>query len=342
MDSPVVDQFTAEYFVLNRISVARQREVRKVLAALTEFAGKSSPEECDEQDLIDYMAFMLESGRHVNTVRHHNHAIRPFFHWAFQRRIVTAERWMRIRDVKDPRGSSANQKPRPYKAAEVREFWRLLDERWPLVPDKRLKRWRNDTCQYRRVWTHAMNLQSRAVISLAVFGGLRQNEIFTIGMADLHPDNEYIVVHGKTVVHDQPKVREVPYTEAGREMVAAWLEFRAWMKPKHEHPWLVVTANATTNPGRVAIARSEPNHRMKQQGFERIPAYVGRYNFHRFRHTFATEQLRAGTELETVSRVLGHASLAQTLVYAEIVKEDTARALRRSEPKFMAALGRAA
>jgi len=43
--------------------------------------------------------------------------------------------------------------------------------------------------------------------------------------------------------------------------------------------------------------------------------------FHSFRHTFATAQLTLGTDLYTVSKLLGHKSIQKTQVYARIVDE---------------------
>jgi len=42
---------------------------------------------------------------------------------------------------------------------------------------------------------------------------------------------------------------------------------------------------------------------------------------HCFRHTFATLQLTQGTDIYTVSKMLGHADVKTTQIYAQIVDE---------------------
>ena len=50
-------------------------------------------------------------------------------------------------------------------------------------------------------------------------------------------------------------------------------------------------------------------------------------HFHTSRHTFATRALRKGARIEFVSKLLGHASIRTTQIYASIVNEDLDNAM---------------
>lgn len=333
-----VEDFANDYFVMEGLTPKRQWLVLQQLRKLETHAGGSA-ETLDDLALRAFLADQLTAGLHVNTVRKHLGAIKPFYRWCWRNRVIDAERWMRIDDVKPPRGSSANGRPRPYTLKEVGRFWDELDEAWPQTSDKFVSRYVRGLSPYRRVWKHAMSLQVQAVASLALFGGLRRSEIRFIEIDDIHPDNEYIVVRGKSPFGERQGYREVPYTEEGRAMVGEWLVFRALLKPAHDRPWLVLTANATPNN---PMSPSHPLNPISRVGFDSLVTSFGAWELHRFRHTAATEWLRAGVTLERVSKLLGHANISQTLGYAELVSDDVARDVRRAEADFVTAVGRRA
>lgn len=51
--------------------------------------------------------------------------------------------------------------------------------------------------------------------------------------------------------------------------------------------------------------------------------------FHNFRHTYATLQLAGGTDIYTVSKLLGHKSLKTTQIYTKVVDESKRLAAER-------------
>ena len=56
--------------------------------------------------------------------------------------------------------------------------------------------------------------------------------------------------------------------------------------------------------------------------------------FHLARHSFATNQLTAGTDITTVSKMLGHSDLKTTMIYAKVVDNVKREAADRVKLKF--------
>lgn len=331
-----ITRFEREYQAYHRISAERRRQQSKLLREFSDYAGKPLTE-VDSSDLTAFAGELVDRGLHVNTVRKKLNQIRPFVSWAYAVNLIDADRYLKLKSVGDPRGATGKTIPKPYTKAEIARLWAELDAHWAKIPAKgnrsqALSRWLSGKGPWGRVWRHAMRLQIDAMIRLALDLGLRRSEIYELSVDDLHYDNEYLVIRGKADPNTgEPKIREVPITDHAREALKDWLEFRALMRPGHERPWLTCWADRSTEP-----MRARRFHTLLQDT-------IGpEWGWHRLRHTCGTERLRSGMTLENVSTLLGHASLQQTLAYAEIAKRDVAKDMERNEAAFGEAMGRAA
>lgn len=320
----LIDRFRREYQDFHSISEARAKEQRALIAALGTEIAPAPLTEATAGDFQGLLGAMVSGGLHVNTVRKKANMVRPFFGWLYATGRIDADTYLRLKSVDNPRGSTARSKPRPYKRAELDEFYAQLEASLPLLPkhgrgSTLIQRWIAGKTRWPRVAGHAMRLQVDAIVALALHCGLRRFEIFQLKPDDLHYDNDYIVVLGKG-----KKVREVPFTEPAREAVRAWLDFRTLMRPECPETWLSCFGHAW-------------NRAMSDDRFaELLLKTVGPgWQLHRFRHTFATERLRSGVPLDVVSTTLGHSTLEQTRGYAEIVKQDVARELEKTEANFV-------
>jgi site-specific recombinase XerD len=340
----VTERFTAEHLVFNNISPGRCHETLIVLGGLESRLEEEGRDlsQVTSADFLGYSSELLAGGLHVNTVRKKMNMLRGFFTWAYTAGVITADQYLRLKAVKNPRGSTGVTQPKPYTTAEMAVFWETINRKLPYLPDRAagergrgsfaVRRWIEGKGPWARVWRHAFRLQLDCMIRLALDLGMRSSEIYGLSVDDVHYDNEYFVVRGKAdPTTGYVKIREIPYTDEARARVYAWLEFRATMRPTHDRPWLVCYAQWRNNP-------------MPEDRFgSLLQDSLGMgWRWHRLRHTCATEWLRAGMDLEQVSRLLGHATLQQTLCYVEISKRDIGKSMARRQGTFNEAVARAA
>lgn len=325
--SDVIDRFCADYHGYNDISPARRVMQRRVL---TQFAAtvEGGLLAAGPNDLRDYLASLIASGLKPTTVGRIRNAIRPFYRWAWQRELVTADLLMGIRDVEAPRGSR-NGVPRPYTRKELAQFWLDLDATYPRVEEKWVVRWRAGRSPWRRVQSHAFRLQVEAIVALALYGGVRRAEMYALTLDDMHYDNEYVVVTGaRKNPEAEVRQRAVPMVEPMRDAIEAWLDFRADMAPGHDSPWLSCWRGDRLKPMRAAR-------------FNSLLGTIGPgYELHRLRHTAATEMLRSGYAIQEVQKIMGHTRIQQTLEYAQLLNEDVLKAAARSGGEFAANIAR--
>lgn len=326
----VLDRFAVEYQAVHDISPDRRTQQLGELRKFAAFAGKPI-EQCDAGDFSRYMGHLSTQNLHVNTVTKRVKMIRPFFRFGFNIGIISADTYMRVREVPNPKKASNMGKPRPYTRKEMQQLWRDLHEKFPEVDERFWKRWKKGTSRYKRVAPHVFRIQMTAIIRLALDCGLRREEIFNLTLEDAHPDNAGVAVRkGKG-----GESRQVPYTDEARAAVREWIEVRRLMKPKHQKMWLSVLPNQPG--GEKMVSREASFH-----SFEFFVRCVGPYHLHRLRHTCATNWLRAEMPLHIVQRLLGHKNIQQTLVYAQLLDADIQAAVERNQYRFEEDSGREA
>lgn len=323
MPDDIIDRFAADYFTLNSISPDRRHRVEQGLRKLRDWLDKPL-ETATDQDLRRWLVSLMEEGYMASTANWYLRMMVPFFQWCWQQDVIGSDQFMRIRAVTPPRGYNHSE-PRPYKQRELEALWRELDAKFPYCTNEyRLARFKRGTLKFSRdIRYHAVRLQLDAMIELALVCGLRRVEIYRLSIDDCHPDNKYIVVHGKR--RDQhPKVREVPYADSTREAMWAWLRFRAQIEPP---PGTRLWLSLMYGNGRAGLTE-------KQMAY--VLALFGDFELHRLRHTCATERLRAGMPLEDLQQFLGHANIQMTLRYAKLVREDIHRSAAKIDADFQA------
>jgi len=174
-----------------------------------------------------------------------------------------------------------NAKIRPIKAEETRRLYLTLEELNKLV---------KTPCNN--------DLLKRAALFSALTG-LRHSDIKKMKWSEL----EFVVGKGYLLNFDQQKTKGVevlPISEQAYSLLGEpgeptaqvfnGLKYSAYQN-KHLFQWI----------GAAGITKE--------------------ITFHSFRHTYATLQLHSGTDIYTVSKMLGHKDLKTTQIYAKIVDE---------------------
>jgi integrase len=145
--------------------------------------------------------------------------------------------------------------------------------------------------------------------------GLRWSDIEKLQWSEIEKTKE-----GYTVHYRQKKTQSVevhPISEQAYMIVSRYIDWHGQFQT-----------------GKVfkPIARTTARENLKK--WIHAAGLNKRITFHSFRHTYATLQLEEGTDLLTVSKMLGHKSLATTQVYAKIVDKTKRAAADRIVLKF--------
>jgi integrase len=168
-----------------------------------------------------------------------------------------------------------------------------------------------------RFWASFRSSRDLAIVGLMLLHGLRSCEVLALDCEDLQLAESQIRVRGKG-----RSVRVLPLSAESLELLDHYLCLE---RPLPCGPALFVCLKGAARGVRMTPAglRSLFRHHRKTTGV--TPA-----NPHRFRHTFATDMVRAGISLPALMKLMGHANIQTTLVYVELTPQDVCEQYARA------------
>ena len=146
------------------------------------------------------------------------------------------------------------------------------------------------------------NLKHRTILMLTYSSGLRVSEAVHLKVADIDSMNHQLLVHSGKGDKDR-------YTLLSHQ---ALLLLRQYYKVYRPSDWLFPSGYNTSTP---------LSSRTVQKVFSESAAKAGilkKVTIHTLRHSFATHLLMMGTDIHSISRLLGHSSLLSTAVYLNL------------------------
>ncbi len=152
--------------------------------------------------------------------------------------------------------------------------------------------------------------RDRLAVRLMGEAGLRISEVVHLKLQDWHPAERLLEVRGKG-----NKVRSVPLSKSLAEELEAWLKLRlAYAQAGENHVLVNLGGRKGHGQGMSEKAlRESLNHHYRTLGFP------SRYHgAHMLRHTAGTRFYKASRDLHATARLLGHANVNTSAIYAKM------------------------
>jgi len=171
-----------------------------------------------------------------------------------------------------------------------------------------------------RFWSSFRTSRDLAVVGVMLLHGLRRMEVLALDRDDVLLPEGQIRVRGKG-----SKIRFLPLAPETIHLLDHYLRVE---RPANSSAALFVSLKGRARGARMTKAGLRSLFR-----YHRRTTGVTRANPHRFRHTFASDMVRAGVSLPALMQLMGHSDIETTLVYVEMtpleVYQQYARAVAR-------------
>lgn len=160
-----------------------------------------------------------------------------------------------------------------------------------------------------RFWSSFRASRDLAIVGLMLLQGLRSAEVLALNRDDLLLSEAQLRVRGKG-----SKLRFLPLAPESIQLLDHYLRL--------ERPDPCAAALFVSLKGRARGSRMTPAGLRSLFRHHRKTTGVALANPHRFRHTFASDMVRAGVSLPALMQLLGHAGIQTTLIYVQVTPQE--------------------
>jgi integrase len=160
-----------------------------------------------------------------------------------------------------------------------------------------------------RFWSSFHNARDLAIVGLMLMHGLRSAEVLALNPEDVLLSEAQLRVRGKG-----SKLRFLPLAPETTQLIDHYLRLE---RPNPCSAALFVVLKGPAHGTRMTPAGLRSLFR-----YHRQTTGIQLANPHRFRHTFASDMVRAGMSLPALMKLMGHADIETTLRYVQVTPQD--------------------
>jgi integrase/recombinase XerD len=160
-----------------------------------------------------------------------------------------------------------------------------------------------------RFWSSFRTSRDLAIVGLMLLNGLRSAEVLALNRDDVLLSEAQLRVHGKG-----NKLRLLPLAPETVQLLEHYLRL--------ERPNPCSAALFVLLKGPARGTRMTPAGLRSLFRYHRQTTNIQLANPHRFRHTFASDMIRAGMSLPALMQLMGHSDIQTTLDYVQVTPQD--------------------
>ncbi|MBK7105812.1 MAG: site-specific integrase [Ignavibacteriae bacterium] len=172
------------------------------------------------------------------------------------------------------------------------------------IPEKQPKFFTKN--EYQLLFNSVTELWFRDIIEIAYNTGMRQMEILTLNWNQVDLPNKSITLDNQNYINKSKRVRQVYLSKRACEIINRLYKFKNCDLLFHNN-FKEFKQDHISKKFKKHVRRLEINQSL---------------NFHSLRHSFASRLVQNGVSIYHVSKLLGHADIKTTEIYAHLRAED--------------------